>query len=173
MIPETLGSRRIELYKATNFPYGWELVHTFKEDVDAVDTTLWVQDGIYYFFTNVVEAGTTPNDLLYLYCAESLTGEWRSHPANPICADVRSSRSAGGLFLRENKLIRPAQDCSVRYGYACQLNEILTLSPTEYRERPAGRIEPDWYPGLIGTHTVNSNETIEVIDGQIYKSRNE
>ena len=173
MIPETLASRRIELYKATNFPYGWELVHIFKEDFDAVDTTLWIQDGIFYFFTNLVEPGTTPNDLLYLYLADSLTGEWRSHPANPICADVRSSRSAGGLFVRGKSLIRPAQDCSVRYGYACQLNEIQTLSPTEYRERPAGRIEPDWHPGLIGTHTVNSNETIEVIDGQIYKSRND
>jgi hypothetical protein len=173
MIPETLGSRRIELYKATAFPSGWDLVHIFKEDIDAVDTTLWIQDGTYYFFTNIAEPGTTPNDLLYLYLADSLTGEWRSHPANPICADVRSSRSAGSLFLRGKSLIRPAQDCSVRYGYACQLNEIETLSPTEYRERPAGRIEPDWHPGLIGTHTVNSNETIEVIDGQIYKSRYE
>lgn len=173
MIPETLGSRRIELYKAKAFPSGWELVHIFKEDISAADTTLWIQDGVYYFFTNVAEPGTTPNDLLYLYLADSLTGEWRSHPANPICTDVRSSRSAGKLFVRANKLIRPAQDCSVRYGYACQLNEVLTLSPTEYRERPVGRIEPDWHPGLIGTHTMNSNETIEVIDGQIYKSRYE
>lgn len=171
MIPETMSSRRIELYKATAFPSGWELVHVLKEDIDAVDTTLWIQDGIYYFFTNIAETGTTPNDLLYLYTADSLFGEWTPHPANPICADVRSSRSAGCLFLREGKLIRPAQDCSVRYGYACQLNEIQTLSPAEYRERPVSRIEPDWYPGLIGTHTINSNETIEVIDGQVYRSR--
>jgi hypothetical protein len=171
MIPETMASRRIELYKATAFPSGWELVHVLKEDIDAVDTTLWIQDGIYYFFTNVVELGSTPNDLLYLYVSDSLFGKWTSHPANPVCADVRSSRSAGCLFVRENKVIRPAQDCSVRYGYACQLNEIQTISPTEYRERPLGRIEPNWYPGLIGTHTINSNETIEVIDGQIYRSR--
>jgi hypothetical protein len=171
MIPETMGSRRIELYRATAFPAGWELVHVLKEDIDAVDTTLWIRDGIYYFFTNIAETGTTPNDLLYLYLSDSLFGEWMPHPANPICADVRSSRNAGCLFLRENKLIRPAQDCSLRYGYACQLNEVETLSPTEYRERPVGRIEPDWYPGLIGTHTINSNETIEVVDGQIYRSR--
>ncbi len=171
MIPETMASRRIELYKATAFPSGWELVQVLKDDVDAVDTTLWIQDGTYYFFTNITEPGTTPNDFLYLYLADSLTGEWRPHPANPICSDVRSSRSAGSLFVRGGKLIRPAQDCSVRYGYACQLNEVQTLSPTEYRERPAGRIEPNWHPGLIGTHTINSNETIEVIDGQIYRSR--
>ncbi|MFL6415143.1 MAG: hypothetical protein ACJ74Y_05670 [Bryobacteraceae bacterium] len=171
MIPETMSSRRIELYRATAFPAGWELVRVLKEDVDAVDTTLWIQDGTYYFFTNVVDRGATPNDLLYLYLSDSLFGEWRPHPANPISADVRSSRSAGCLFRRGDKLIRPAQDCSIRYGYACQLNEIEVLSPTEYRERPVSRIEPNWYPGLIGTHTINSNESIEVIDGQIYRSR--
>ncbi|MFL6448873.1 MAG: hypothetical protein ACJ746_14470 [Bryobacteraceae bacterium] len=171
MIPETMGSRRIELYEAKAFPSRWELVHVLKEDIEAVDTTLWIQDGIYYFFTNVAELGATPNDLLYLYISDSLCGEWIPHPANPICADVRSSRSAGCLFVRQNRIIRPAQDCSIRYGYACQLNEIQTLSPTEYRERPVGRIDPNWHPGLIGTHTINSNETIEVIDGQIYKSR--
>jgi hypothetical protein len=171
MIPETMGSHQIELYKAKAFPFDWELVHILKADIDAVDTTLWIQDGTYYFFTNIAEPGTTPNDLLHLYMSDSLYGEWTSHPANPICADVRSSRSAGRVFPRRNKLIRPAQDCSVRYGYACQLNEIQTLSRTEYRERPVSRIEPNWYPGLIGTHTINSNETIEVIDGQIYKSR--
>src|SRR6185312_12504981 len=55
MIPETLGSRRIELYRAKAFPFEWELVHILKEDIDAVDTTLWIQGGIYYFFTSVVE----------------------------------------------------------------------------------------------------------------------
>lgn len=171
MIPETMGSHQIELYKATDFPSKWDLVHILKEDIDAVDTTLWIQNGVFYFFTNVTEPGTTPNELLHLYLADSLYGEWRPHPANPLCADVRMSRGAGQLFVRENKLIRPAQDCSVRYGYACQLNEVEALSTTEFRERPATRIEPDWFPGLIGTHTINSNDTIEVTDGQIYKSR--
>jgi hypothetical protein len=169
MIPETLDAHRIELYRASHFPDRWELAAVLKENVDAVDTTLWVENGIFYFFTNIAHKGTTPNDLLYLFCADSLTGEWHPHRDNPLSSDVRSSRGAGNLFKQREKLIRPAQDCSVRYGYACQLNEVKVLSPEKYLETPLSRIEPNWMPGLIGTHTINSNEWIEVIDGQIYK----
>jgi hypothetical protein len=171
MIPETFDAHQIELYRASCFPDCWEMVAVLKEDVHAVDTTLWVENGIFYFFTNVATKGTTPNDLLYLFCAESLTGEWYPHPANPLNADVRRSRGAGKLFKRYGKLIRPAQDCSVRYGYACQLNEVKVLSTEEYLEAPLYRIEPNWSPGLIGTHTINSNDRVEVIDGQIYKRK--
>ncbi len=166
MIPETLDANRIEIYRATQMPARWEFVAVLKDGVRAVDTTLWIEDGLFYFFTNIAGRGVTVNDDLFLFHAETLLGEWRPHPYNPVCADVRRSRSAGKLFRRKGKLIRPGQDCSVRYGYACQLHEIEVLSPDDYRERPIARIEPDWYPGLMGTHTINSNENIEVIDGQ-------
>jgi len=171
MIPETLGSGRIELYRAVDVPTRWEFVKSLREDVRAVDTTLWVENGQFYFFTNIAQRGATVNDDLYLFSADRLLGEWKPHPANPIVTDVRRSRGAGKLFRRNGRLIRPAQDCSVRYGYACQLNEIEALTPTDYRERPVQRIEPDWAPGLIGTHTINSNHGFEVIDGQIYAKR--
>ncbi len=171
MIPETFDAHRIELYRASRFPDDWELAAILKENVDAVDTTLWRENGIFYFFTSIASKGMTPNDFLYLFCADSLTGEWHPHPDNPLNSDVRSSRGAGNLFKRRGRLIRPAQDCSVRYGYACQLNEVKTLSPDKYREAPLSRIEPNWSPGLIGTHTINSNESIEVIDGQVYKKK--
>ena len=171
MIPETLGAGRIELYRATHGPTGWEFVKSLKDGVQAVDTTLWIENGRFYFFTNIAERGATVNDDLFLFYSDDLLGEWTAHPRNPICTDVRRSRGAGKLFHRNGKLIRPAQDCSVRYGYACQLNEIEVLTASEYRERPLERIEPDWYPGLIGTHTINSNEQIEVIDGQIYRRK--
>ncbi len=171
MIPETLGAKRIDLYRAADGPMRWELVKTLKEGVEAVDTTLWIENEVFYFFTNIAGRGATVNDDLYLFCADDLMGEWKPHPANPIVTDVRRSRGAGKLFRRKGKLIRPAQDCSVRYGYACQLNDVEVLTEVEYRERPLVRIEPDWAPGLIGTHTINSNEDFEVIDGQVYGKR--
>ena len=171
MIPETLGAGRIDLYRATNEPTQWEFVKSLQEGVQAVDTTVWIENGRFYFFTNIAERGSTVNDELRLFYADELLGEWTPHPQNPICTDVRRSRGAGKLFRRNGKLIRPAQDCSVRYGFACQFSEVEVLTPTEYRERPVGRIEPDWYPGLIGTHTVNSNDAVEVIDGQVYRRR--
>jgi hypothetical protein len=139
--------------------------------VQAVDTTLWVENGLFYFFTNITERGASVNDELSLFVAESLWGQWEPHPGNPLVTDVRRSRGAGKLFHRGGRLIRPSQDCSVRYGYACQLNEVEVLTPTRYREKPLQRIEPDWAPGLIGTHTLNSNARIELIDGQVYRQR--
>ena len=171
LLPETFAARRVELYRAVSFPDQWELVAVLQEGVEAADTTLWIENGVFYFFTSIAEKGASASDFLHLFCADSLTGPWHPHPCNPLNSDVRSSRGAGKLFKRRGTLIRPAQDCSVRYGYACQLNEVKMLSPDQYWEVPLSRIEPDWMPGLIGTHTINGNQRFEVIDGQIYKKR--
>lgn len=171
MIPETLNNRRVELYRAERAPFHWELVAVLKDNISAADTTPWMENGIFYFFTSVAEEGVTANENLHLYYAESLTGKWMEHPDSPVCFDSRRSRSAGHLFRRNGRLIRPSQDCSVRYGFACQLNEIEKLSPERFLERPLNRIEPTWSKGLIGTHTLNSDQYIEVIDGQIYRRK--
>ena len=47
-----------------------------------------------------------------------------------------------------------------------QLNEILVLNKTHYEERPVSRIDPDWAPDLVGTHTVNTSEHFETMDGR-------
>ena len=43
-------------------------------------------------------------------------------------------------------------------------NEVLVLSPTDYHERPLGRLDPDWAPGLDGCHTYNEASGVEVLD---------
>ena len=78
---------------------------------------------------------------------------------------MRNSRSAGNLFWRNGRLYRPTQDCSVRYGYAIQVNEVTRLTPTEFEERPVNWIPPAWNPGLLGTHTWNESSRLEVLDG--------
>jgi hypothetical protein len=135
--------------------------------VAAYDVTLFVRDGVYWFFANIVERGTASSDELFLFSADSLTGEWMPHPMNPIVSDVRRSRPAGKLFERDGRLLRPSQDCSLSYGGGMQLNEILVLNKTHYEERPVSRIDPDWAPGLVGTHTINSSERFETMDGRM------
>ncbi|MEP6832080.1 MAG: hypothetical protein ABJB74_01750 [Gemmatimonas sp.] len=166
MIPESASNRSVDLYRAQQFPDKWEQVKTLQSDVRAYDVTLHVQDGVYWFFANMVERGTASSDELFLFSANSLTGEWTPHPMNPIVSDVRRSRPAGKLFKRDGKLMRPSQDCSLSYGGAIQLNEVLVLSKTHYEERPVSRIDPDWAPELVGTHTINSSEHFETIDGR-------
>ena len=63
------------------------------------------------------------------------------------------------LFSRKTeKFNRPAQNCAKRYGYGMQLNEIVTLSETDYEERPIRSIFPDWASDLRTTHTINKSE---------------
>jgi hypothetical protein len=166
MIPEASASRSVKLYRANAFPNGWTFVSDLLTDVYAVDSTVLEHDKVWYMFTNISESGGSANDELFLFIAESPLGPWKPHPMNPVKSDVRSARQAGRIFRRNGKLIRPAQDCSVRYGYAIQFCEITRLSETEYQERTIGKIEASWMAGLTGTHTYNMTETLEVIDGK-------
>ena len=169
MIPETKERKTIELYRALEFPEKWVLVKNIAENVLAVDSTVFEQSGKFWLFTNIAVPGGSTFDELHLFYADSLEGEWTPHPKNPVVSDVRQARPAGNLFYEGNKLIRPGQDCSLRYGYAMTLNEVQILSENEYRERPCGRIEPDWSPGSICTHTYNRTDEFEVLDGMKIK----
>ena len=165
MIPETKERKTIELYRAAEFPEKWALVKPIAENVLAVDSTVFEHAGKFWLFTNIAAPGGSTFDELHLFYADSLEGEWTAHPRNPIVSDVRRARPAGSLFYENLRLIRPSQDCSLRYGYAMTLNEVQILSEDEYRETPCSRIEPEWCPGSICTHTYNRSEEFEVLDG--------
>jgi hypothetical protein len=164
MIPESAANSSVELYKAVEFPDRWERVKILNEGLKIFDVTLLVKDGVYWFFGSLVDRGEASSDELFLYYADSLTGAWTPHPNNPVISDVRCARPAGKIFERDGKLIRPSQDGSLSYGSAYHLNEILVLSKTDYQERSIEHVQPNWAKNLVGTHTYNRNERIEVID---------
>ncbi len=165
MIPETAQHRTIELYRAVEFPARWELVATLFDGVHAVDATLLEHGGRLWLFTNVAPPGGSSDDELFAFCADSPFGPWVPHPMNPIVSDVRRARPAGRPFMHDGELVRPSQDCSSRYGGAIVLNRVEVLSETDYREVTVGRIDPDWHPRCVGTHTINRSNRYEVIDG--------
>lgn len=167
MIPETRSVDRVELYRAVDFPHRWQFERVLLRDVAAVDATLHQSEGKLWLFCNVAAEGFSTCDELHIFHADELDGEWRPHPANPVVSDVRRARPAGGLFEHQGALIRPAQDCSVRYGYAIQLNRVDVLTETEYRETPFEKITPNWLAGSRGTHTLSLNEDYEVLDAKL------
>lgn len=160
MIPETSANGTVELYRCVAFPLRWELAKVLCEGVRLVDTNVLLHDGTWYFLTTALETGE-----LLLFYSEGLDQPWIYHPRNPISMDVRSARNAGALFTMGGRLIRPAQDSSVRYGYAMTLNEVIRISRTEYEEVAIERILPTWQSGLLGTHTLSSNRHMCVVDG--------
>jgi hypothetical protein len=165
MIPETKGNRTVELYRATNFPNEWTLESVLLDNLYAVDATIHHSHGRYWMFVGISNGRYSNCDELGIYFAHALTGPWKPHPANPVVSDVRRARPAGALFRDQGRLIRPSQDCARAYGYAIVFSEVITLSESEYDERPIARLDPNWVKGNLGTHTYTRTDQFEVIDG--------
>lgn len=163
MLPESLADGTVSLYRARKFPNDW--VHEavlFRGN--ATDTALWREGDKFYYFTTLFDRIDVGMKTM-LFVADSLTGAWRLHPANPISSDVRRSRGAGLIFKESGRLFRPVQNCGPCYGYGFRVEEILTIDPEQYEERTHCWLEPS---GLEiparGVHTYNMGGGFEVID---------
>ncbi|NHF61086.1 hypothetical protein FK220_017170 [Flavobacteriaceae bacterium TP-CH-4] len=173
MLPETGANLTIELYKCVDFPLRWEFHSTLMENVRAADATLFKYKGRYWLFTNMREVqGASVQDELFLFYSDDFqNGTWQSHPENPIVSDVRCSRPAGNIFEHEGRIYRPAQNGGKHYGYGMQINEIVTLTEEFYQEREVQSIHPNWAKDLIGTHTLNADGGLTVIDALIKRRK--
>ncbi len=167
MIPETFQHKRIELYRAEDFPGRWVLDRVLLDGVTGVDATLVEHEGRWWLFVSQGAPSGAFGPEVSLYYAQTPLGPWTPHPGNPVVTEVRQARPAGRPFLVGGRLIRPGQDCSVRWGYGISFNRVEILSPTDYRERAVARLGPDWFPGAAATHTYNRSPTVEVLDVQI------
>jgi hypothetical protein len=166
MVPESAQNRSVEAYRCLRFPDQWTHEANLLEGERAVDATLHCDGERWWMFVNVApEHARHAHDELWLYHAESPLGPWQPHQRNPVKSDARSARPAGCLFEQSGGLYRPAQDCTIRYGHSIVVNRIERLSPTEFSERYAWRIEPRWRKGVVATHTLNVVDSMAVVDG--------
>lgn len=156
MIPESSADRSIHLFKAIRFPDKWEFIKTIWDDGHYADSNIFEYKHKWWLFT----IGGHDNNLVILK-SDLLMGKWEKH----FSGMMPHSRGAGNIFEHRGKIIRPVQDDSGNmYGGAIIFKEI-TLP--EYSEKIIKRIDHDWYPGLIGTHTFNFSEDYVVIDGKL------
>ncbi|MFC5190308.1 hypothetical protein ACFPIK_00910 [Algoriphagus aquatilis] len=156
LIPESAASGQIWKYTAVDFPFVWQRKEVMLP-VEGYDPTLWKSTEGYWLFVNQkAHPACSPFDELYLYFSPSLDfPTWVSHALNPIVSDVRRSRPAGRLFLKNGKLYRPAQDSEKRYGHRIRLMEIKKLSLSDYEEVEVCKIEPSESSSILGIHTLN------------------
>ena len=131
MIPETLGSGAVCLYKAIDFPFRWSRKARLIEGRFADPSIFRCQDCWWMF------ACSTPyeHDTLVLYYASELTGPWTQHPKSPLIrTDKRRARPAGRILNVNNRLFRFAQDCVPQYGSSVRAFEVTDLTTTSYAE---------------------------------------
>ncbi|MFK5986459.1 MAG: hypothetical protein QM479_13690 [Pseudomonadota bacterium] len=179
MIPESQENKQIDLYQCRSFPYQWEFKKTLMKNVRAADSTLIFYNKKWWLFTAIAVSSefteyneySFDSELFLFYADDFCTDQWQAHPLNPIVSDVKNARPAGKLFYKNNKLYRPAQDCSVIYGYATNFNEISILSETDYKEESISSITPDWHESIKGTHTYSQEGELTIIDAFHYRSK--
>jgi len=164
MIPESANAGRVEAFRCVDFPYRWESHAVLLDNIRAFDATIVQHDDRWWMFAAVQHNGNTTCDDLQLFHAPGPFEKWTPHPANPISLDIRCARPAGAMYQHEGELFRPAQDCSVRYGYALSIQRVIRLDVEEYLEETVHQILPDWADDINGTHTINQSDGITVYD---------
>ena len=160
MIPKSGADRNVWLYRAVEFPYRWTRETCLIKDIEAYDTTPLCDDGRFWFFVSPRLWTSSSWDLLSIYRAESLTGRWTPHAANPVLIDATLGRPAGAFIRRGGRTLRPVQDCARGYGSAVTFCQIDALDESDFAQTPVGRIRS----GAFGCHTYNCRSGLEVID---------
>ncbi len=132
MIPETLATNSICLYRATHFPTRWSCIGTLVS-VRCADPSIFRFDSRWWMFAC---APVQRSDTLRLYYSDQLTGFWQEHPSSPVVeGNARIARPAGRVIRHDGRLIRFTQDCYDRYGSQVRAFEITDLTRTTYVER--------------------------------------
>ncbi len=171
MIPEACASRRVDLYRSTDFPAGWRHEATLVADVAANDATLHFDGNRWWMFATVRDEGGAFSDALHLWWAPDFRGPWTAHPRNPVLIDIASARPAGRLIQQDGALFRPVQDCRSGYGVALGLARVTRLDQDGFEQRldTVLRAGHEW-PGRR-IHSLTSAGGLAFIDGSAWARR--
>jgi len=164
MVPESVATETVDLYRAEIFPDRWVKEATLLTGIAASDATLLEQDGRWWMFATV-RAGGAFSDALHIWSAPELLGPWQAHRRNPVLVDIATARPGGRMVRRNGRVIRPFQDCTDGYGAALGLAEVTRLDDEGFAQRVETvlRPGPEW-PGRR-LHTLNRAGRLECIDG--------
>jgi hypothetical protein len=156
LIPESHENKTIDVYQAIEFPFTWEYLMPLMDNVDANDSTLLFYNNLWWIFTSIATKTNPANKNLSLFFSDSFpSNTWIPHPLNPVCSNLSNSRMAGSCFLKNGILYRPSQDCLKNYGNKTNINRIIELTPSSYKEEIIRTIYPEKEIHAVCTHTIN------------------
>ena len=160
MIPETNQAKRLEVWRATDFPLGWELHATALEGQSPADSALIRFSGRWWLFTNLSEYHAYEDHCseLHLFEVDGPDLKWlKPHHNNPVVMGSTEARNGGRPYERGGRLFRPSQRNEHGiYGYGLNIMEVEQLDLTTYRERCIRKIDPDFAPGIIACHHMDA-----------------
>ena len=119
---------------------------------EAIDPTLFFYNNTYWLFYTKTDQ---PNSHLYLAYSQSLQENFMLHPQNPIKVSKASTRPAGNIFIVNNKIYRPAQNCTNTYGESIVINEITHLTNQFFSEQEVAKTNTKHLNSYnLGMHTI-------------------
>jgi hypothetical protein len=167
MCPETVEIREIRLYKCIEFPLRWSFHKTLIKDVSAVDTNIFFFEDRWWLLTTIdsSDIGDLCSELHVFYSDAFDSGAWTPHAKNPVIFDSERARN-GGFFRDGEKLLRvfQRQGFGSLYGESMGIAQIKDLGVETYGEEVVSRIEPDFAPKIVGTHSFSYNNGLLAID---------
>ncbi len=164
--PESRNSGDIRVYECEEFPLRWKLSKVLMSDIQAVNSTIFEHDGLWWLLTNVDSAGggDCGSELHIFHSTHPLNGAWTPHPANPVYIDAAKARN-GGFIADSQGLFRISQMRGFDlYGKGFAINQIAVLNTNEYKEHRICAVKPNSSSGIIGMHHFHSNGEICVFD---------
>ena len=164
MLPETAAAGQVELWRAVEFPYRWEIDRVLIPDLRAHDPLLHLTSDGAFLLATVDGDGGSSWDALALFSAPDLFGPWQAHPHNPLLIDASAARAAGPLVRRGGELWRATQDCRASYGAGMALCRVTQLDRDGFTQEIVTRLPPPPGSGALGAHTLSQLGPLEAID---------
>ncbi|RDC70984.1 hypothetical protein DLJ49_16960 [Rhodovulum sp. 12E13] len=167
LMPETIGAGRLEVWRATDFPLGWERAATAFEGRPPADAVLAQVGGDWWLFANFCEDGFGDyGSELHLFRVDGpRLREIEPHPLNPVVIDAATARGGGRVWQEGGRLYRASQDNTHDlYGWGLNVMEITRLDMAGYAERRVRHVRPGFRPGVIGCHHLDFAGGRVVID---------
>lgn len=159
MIPESADNHSIDLYKAVSFPDKWEKVSRLAEGL-YYDTTYVEYRGKEYLITYSPKKGYFELGLF-----EFNVDARKAKKIAGINYKKNVGRPAGKLYIEGGQLIRPAQDCSRKYGENLFFYKVEEMSDGELSEKLIRRLSATETDNMFQRiHTYNRDSVYETVD---------
>ena len=140
MLPEKAASGCVSLYKASEFPYKWELVKDLFQGA-YVDSSIFRYNNLWWILATEKGGNNLTNGNLHLFYSEDLLGEWTEHIKSPVVKeDLKIARPGGRVIVDGKDIIRFAQDNTETYGRKVIAFKINELSKEQFEEQELGTV---------------------------------
>ena len=136
MIPESSANNSVDLYVAEHFPDIWKKEKSLITGKKYVDSTVYQDNSGLYLISYTMIGGYE----IHVFMLNMKSKEVELISKKRYEKNV--ARPGGRLFIENGKLLRPAQDCSRKYGEALILYQVDALNRDGYfEEHELKRIE--------------------------------